>query len=68
LASRRTLLVLGFAAALVGAVQVGTTLAGAARSHLLTVIAALRLFFCGSLLVVGALVLVNLWRDHKKDP
>jgi hypothetical protein len=64
LASRRTLLVLGFAAALVGAVQVGTTLAG----HLLTVIAALRLFFCGSLLVVGALVLVNLWRDHKKDP
>jgi hypothetical protein len=32
------------------------------------VIAALRLYFCGSLLVVGVLVLVNLWRDHRDDP
>jgi hypothetical protein len=40
-------------------------LASAVRTHLLTVIGALRLFFCGSLLVVSALVLVNLGRDHK---
>jgi hypothetical protein len=65
LASRRTALVLSLAATLVGAVQVGTTLAGVATSHLLTVIAALRLFFCGSLMVVGALALVTVWHDHK---
>ena len=62
--SRSSMLILGLSAILVGAVQVGATLAGAASSHLLTVIAALRLLFCGSLLVVGTLVLVNLWRDH----
>lgn len=66
MASRRTVLVLGLAATLVGSIQVATTLADAASSHLLSVIAALRLFFCGSLLVVGALVLVNVWRPHER--
>jgi hypothetical protein len=68
MARRRTALLLGLAAVVVGTVQVATTLAGAARTGLLTVIAALRLYCCGSLLVVGVLVLVNLWRDHNHRP
>ena len=63
--TRRTALLLALTAAVVGSIQVGSALAGAARDHVLTVIATLRLVFCGSLLVVGAMVLVNLWRDHK---
>jgi hypothetical protein len=62
LRSRRSAFFLGLAATVVGVVQVGTTLVGVGRTHLVTVIAALRFYFCGSLLVVGALVLGNLWR------
>ena len=51
--SLETALLLGLTATLVGAVQLGTTVAGMASGHLLSVIAALRLFFCGSLLVVA---------------
>ena len=68
MATRRTLLLVGLTAVLVGTIQVASTLVGVVRIHLLTVIATLRLYFCGSLLVVGSLVLVNLWREHKNNP
>jgi hypothetical protein len=66
MASRSNALLVGLAAVLVGALQVGTTLTAAAKTHL-TIIATLRLSFCGSLLVVGALVLVSSGRDQGKD-
>ena len=65
-ASRRSALLLGLGAAVVGAIQLWTTLVGVTRTHLVTVIAALGFYSCGSLLVVGTLVLVDLWRDHGK--
>jgi len=55
----------GFAAAVIGSIQVVSIIirvASAAGS--LTVIHGLQLIFCGSLLVTGILTLYNVWRDH----
>ena len=56
----------GFAAAVIGSIQVVSIIirvASAAGS--LTVIHGLQLMFCGSLLVTGILTLYNVWRDHR---
>jgi hypothetical protein len=55
----------GLAAAVIGSIQVASIIirvVSAGKS--LTVINGLQLIFCGSLLVVGILTLINVWRDH----
>jgi hypothetical protein len=55
----------GLAAAVIGSIQVASIIirvVSAGKS--LTVINGLQLIFCGSLLVVGILTLIDVWRDH----
>ena len=64
----RTLLLMGFAALVIGSIQVGATLASVASSaHALTVIDTLRLLFCGSLATVGVLALVNVGQHRRRS-
>jgi hypothetical protein len=60
----------GLAAVVLGGVQVSSILMRVASAEdSLTTIHALQLFFCGSLLEVGLLALVNVWqrRRHKSE-
>jgi hypothetical protein len=60
----------GLAAVVIGGVQVSSILVRVASAEdPLTAIHALQLFFCGSLLEVGILALVNVWqrRRHKGE-
>ena len=60
----------GLAAAVIGGVQVSSILVRVASTNdSLTVIHALQLILCGSLLEVGILALTNVWhrRHHKGE-
>lgn len=55
----------GLAAAVLGSIQVVSIIIRVVSADKsLTVINGLQLIFCGSLLVVGILTLINVWRDH----
>jgi hypothetical protein len=56
----------GLAAAVIGSMQVASIIIRvASAAGFLTVINGLQLIFCGSLLVVGILTLINVWRDRR---
>ena len=56
----------GLAAAVIGSIQVVSIIIRVASADgFFQVIHELQLLFCGSLLVVGILTLINVWRDHR---
>jgi hypothetical protein len=56
----------GLAAVVIGGVQVSSILVRVASANdSLTAIHALQLFFCGSLLEVGILALINVWQQRR---
>jgi hypothetical protein len=55
----------GLAAAVIGSIQVASIIIRVASADgSFQVIHELQLLFCGSLLAVGILTLINVWRDH----
>ena len=58
----------GLAAAVIGSIQVASIIIRVASADgSFQVIHELQLLFCGSLLAVGILTLINLWRDHRPN-